>query len=164
VAFFLAGQKPTATELETHFDAWDTYVPTWTTSGTQPSIGNGALAGKYKAIGKTIHFMIGIKGGTTTTWGGAAQQWNMGLPVSALYPGTSPWDVLRPIGIWMCHDLSTATSYWEGSLLLGTSGSVVLAATRVQPAGTLQTLNNGNPIAIPATGDWFHFIGTYEAA
>lgn len=46
-----------------------TYVPTWSTTGTAPSLGNGTVAGRYMQIGKFVHFFIALSAGSTTTFG-----------------------------------------------------------------------------------------------
>lgn len=61
--------------------AWTTYTPTWTADVTAPSIGNGTLAGRYKAIGKTVAFNIRVMMGTTTTYGSG--NWQFGLPINS---------------------------------------------------------------------------------
>lgn len=62
-------------------DPWTAYVPTWTASPTNPSIGNGSLAGSYRLIGKTLHGRIALTIGSTTTAGSGA--YIFGLPVAA---------------------------------------------------------------------------------
>ena len=48
---------------------WTAYTPTWTAATTNPSIGNGTLAGRYTQIGKTCVLVIGLTAGSTTTYG-----------------------------------------------------------------------------------------------
>jgi hypothetical protein len=48
---------------------WQTYTPVWATTGTQPSLGNGVLQGKYRQVGSEIEIEIRFSGGSTTTWG-----------------------------------------------------------------------------------------------
>jgi hypothetical protein len=66
--------------------AWTTYTPTWTASTTNPSLGNGALTGRYKAIGKTVFLQIQFEAGSSTTFGSG--HWKFSLPVAA-YSGSS---------------------------------------------------------------------------
>ena len=61
--------------------AWTTYTPTWTATTSNPSIGDGTLAGRYKAIGKTVAFNIRVMMGTTTTYGSG--NWQFGLPINS---------------------------------------------------------------------------------
>jgi len=53
----------------TGLPSWTSYTPTWTTSGTAPSLGNGTLTGGYLAIGKILFFRIQFQPGSTTTFG-----------------------------------------------------------------------------------------------
>ena len=48
---------------------WQTYTPAWTSSGTQPALGNGAVTGKYLRKGKVIEVHIALVAGSTTTYG-----------------------------------------------------------------------------------------------
>ena len=56
--------------------AWTTFQPLWTSTGTQPSIGNGTLTGRYKQIGTTVHMVILCKFGSTTTFGTGTYGWS----------------------------------------------------------------------------------------
>jgi hypothetical protein len=66
--------------------AWSTYTPTWTASTTNPSLGDGTLTGRYKAIGKTVFVKIHMQAGSSTTFGSG--HWKFSLPVAA-YSGNS---------------------------------------------------------------------------
>lgn len=54
------------------------YTPTWFTSGTQPSIGNGILRGRWGRVGNMLFLRIQMKIGSTTNLG--TNGWNFGLP------------------------------------------------------------------------------------
>lgn len=56
------------------------YTPTWTSTGTQPAIGNGSLSGIYVRIGSWISFRITMSFGSTTTFG--TGNYRFGLPVA----------------------------------------------------------------------------------
>jgi hypothetical protein len=51
------------------FGAWASDTPTWTASTTNPVIGNGTLTGRYLKIGRTVHRVIDLLTGSTTTYG-----------------------------------------------------------------------------------------------
>lgn len=51
------------------FVPWTTYTPIWTSTGTQPSIGNGSLTGRYVTLGATIVGELRLNFGSTTTRG-----------------------------------------------------------------------------------------------
>ncbi|ARF75675.1 hypothetical protein B7C62_28035 [Kitasatospora albolonga] len=59
-------------QLNSMFDVWTAYTPAWTSSGTNPALGNGSITGRYMKIGRTVHVSILLVGGSTTTWGTGA--------------------------------------------------------------------------------------------
>jgi len=67
-------------------NAYTAYTPTWTcSSGTQPSLGNGTLNGRYKQIGKTVFVNIKLNFGSSTTAGTPdGGNWTFSLPVNAI--------------------------------------------------------------------------------
>lgn len=52
-----------------HDTEWQTYTPSWTASGTAPSIGNGSITGKYLRSGRECSVHIALIAGSTTTFG-----------------------------------------------------------------------------------------------
>lgn len=68
-------------ELSVTGTAWTSYTPTWTSSGTSPSLGNGSITGKYKKIGKTVFVKVRLQFGSTTT--GGTGNWRISLPFTA---------------------------------------------------------------------------------
>lgn len=48
---------------------WRTYTPGWYSSGTQPTLGNGSLTGKFRQVGKAIEVHLALITGSTTTYG-----------------------------------------------------------------------------------------------
>lgn len=131
--------------------AWTSYTPTWTTSGTAPSIGNGVLTGKYKQIGKTVFVRVRLQIGSTTTTG--TGHWRISLPVTAadvtgvIMPATYLDNGVNwHIGLVNC-EYDGDTSYVVP--LLGTAPSGAVSATAPF------TWNVGDNLA---------FNGSYEAA
>lgn len=62
---------------------WTSYTPTWTVeTGTNPSIGNGTLAGQYCRVGKLVFVKFSMTAGSTTTFGtaGVNNNWLFSLP------------------------------------------------------------------------------------
>lgn len=57
---------------------WERYTPTWSSSGTPPSIGDGTLAGAYRIVGTTLHLRGHVTFGSTTSGGTGA--WLITLP------------------------------------------------------------------------------------
>jgi len=66
---------------------WTTYTPTWTTSGTQPALGNGQLGGSWQRFGRTIIARGALLAGSTTTFGTGA--FRFALPAAAATPTPS---------------------------------------------------------------------------
>lgn len=62
--------------------AWASYTPTWTTTGTAPSLGNGTLNGYWTRIGRFVHCTIELIAGSTTTFGTGV--FKFGLPVTGV--------------------------------------------------------------------------------
>jgi len=74
---WVAAETVTASIMNVHVrdnlkaigDAWASYSPTWTATGTNPAIGNGSIAGRAALVGKTVLFRAVVTMGTTTTFG-----------------------------------------------------------------------------------------------
>jgi hypothetical protein len=65
IVAYLEGAWTTVQDL----GVWDSYTPTWTTSGSAPSIGNGSLVGRYRIVGKKMDIWIQLTWGSTTNGG-----------------------------------------------------------------------------------------------
>ena len=61
--------------------AWTAYTPTFTAATTNPTLGNFTRVGRWRRIGKTVHFTIVITCNSTTGQGSGT--YTFGLPVSA---------------------------------------------------------------------------------
>lgn len=62
---------------------WLPYTPTWTASGVNPSLGSGgAIAGRYRKIGRTVEFSLWMVLGSSGASGGSGG-WRWSLPVQA---------------------------------------------------------------------------------
>lgn len=130
--------------------AWQSYTPSWTTSGTAPSLNNGSITGKYKQIGKTVFVRVRLQIGSTTTTG--TGNWRISLPVAAadangvVMPSTYLDNgVAWHTGVVNC-EYDGQTSYVVP--LLGTSPSGAVTAT--------------SPFTWNA-GDSLVFNGSYES-
>ncbi|MFD0146219.1 MULTISPECIES: hypothetical protein [unclassified Streptomyces] len=66
---------------------WVAFTPTWNSTGTAPSLGNGTLVGWHKDIGKSCTALWEITFGTTTTFGTGTYSW--GMPHTAKNPSGS---------------------------------------------------------------------------
>lgn len=120
--------------------AWTTYTPTWVSSGVQPVIGNGIMAGAYLQLGKTLFVRVVLIPGTTTTFGTGT--YSFSLP-----PGcVSAAEQALAARLW---DTSTGTAY-EGAAGAGAASAllnVVVGSAFVTPTSPF-TLANGDNISI----------------
>jgi len=137
------------------FPAWTTYVPTWTGSTTNPTIGNGTINGAFAKIGKLGLFEIAIAVGSTTTVGSGT--YGFGLPAGwthATFSGQS-----RLVCHAMMRDQSGAVHTVGGA----THASAI--GTEINPvryhAGGVVT--NAAPYAW-AAGDFICIEGILELA
>lgn len=153
MATFVSGQVPTAAELNaittdivSSLGAWTAYSPSWTSLGTQPSLGNGTLTGAYQKIGRTVLFKISLTAGGTTTFG--TNVYLFSLPFASADPGLSPHGTA-------CIQDSSAGQF-NRHALLWTATTVLLQAE----AGT--NVTNTVPMTW-ASGDKVNIKGMYEA-
>jgi hypothetical protein len=139
---WLAGERITAARLNEELGLdWVDYSPTWTTSGTQPVIGNGKLKGRWTRVGGLIRARITLIAGTTMTFG--TNSWSFGLPVTAAADadfGVWPlWD-----GTCRMRDVS-AFAYFDGTAVVSADGNGVAV---VYTGGALA---NNSPFTWSAT-------------
>jgi hypothetical protein len=138
------------------YSAWTTYIPTWTTAGTQPVRNNGTIDGAYKRLGgygKTVRYWFRVTFGSTTTYGTGS--YNISLPFVANARG-------EQIGLLRYNNGSG--NYVAGHVVIGPSGS---AATLWVPQSStsplLVALSSAATLA-PASTGWFTGEITYESA
>ena len=79
------------------------YTPTWTTSGTAPSLGNGTLLGHYTRVGNLVTVNIEFLAGSTTTFG--TGQFRVSLPFTSA-------PLIQQVGSARFDD--TGTAYYAG--------------------------------------------------
>jgi hypothetical protein len=110
-----------------------TTLPTWTSSGTQPSLGNGQLTGVRTRKGTTCHMSINLSIGSTTTLGTGA--WGFSLPYTANRDA---------VGSAICYNATTGFVY-SATAYIQAGTSVV----KVVPAGSTVFADNTTPFAWP---------------
>lgn len=156
-ATWIAGVSPTAAWLNQQIrdnfkaigDPWTSFVPTWTTSGTNPAIGNGSITGAYMEAGKTVMFWARITMGSTTTYGSAA--WVLGRPVAPTTATAWVWN-------GRATDSSTGSAY---PVQMFSSGLITTDATTA--GGAWRSVTATVPFTW-AVGDTLDISGFYEAA
>lgn len=98
---------------------WTAYTPTWTADTTNPTLGDGALTGRYKQIGdKTYAIRIDLASGSTTNFG--VNGWMFSLP-----PGLTA--KYRSVGSAWANDIGV--SFRAGVCFVGANGSVLRMAS-----------------------------------
>jgi hypothetical protein len=81
-------------------DLWIPYTPQWSTwAGTQPSLGNGVLKGRYKKDGRTVDGQMLFQAGSTTTFGTGAFMWSLPLTAAAGFSGYG-WQICGTVECW----------------------------------------------------------------
>lgn len=133
--------------------AWDSYTPTFANT----TLGSGSVVGKYKQIGKTVHFRASFVLGSGSAVGTSP---TVTLPVTSV-----TLDTRQPIGRVVYND--SDTSLYDGTLSWTTSTTATLrASTTIGGVGTYvrqDTITASTPFAF-GSGDEIHVQGTYEAA
>jgi len=137
--------------------AWQTYVPTWTGSGSNPVIGNGSIIGRYTQIGRTVHFRIKIIAGSTTTFGSGT--YDFGLPTSreAGAGGLPITGGARVID-------SGSTGYTGLASGGGGANTCRIIFAAASGGGADIPASATVPIASPGSTDTWEIVGTYETA
>lgn len=135
-----AGQYPKGGELETVLDqidyltapGWTDYTPSWLGSVTNPVIGNGTLAGRYRVSpsGDIVYFVIRILMGGTTTYGSGF--WTVSLPTDPAASATSQLElVVTAMGVdsSLGNRYNLAGNVFAGPLVFNTTASNLLTST-----------------------------------
>jgi hypothetical protein len=78
---FLQSLNPFVRETIAIGNPWTRYTPVWASTGTQPAIGNGLLAGAWTRAGRLVHVQIRMDCGSTTTFGTGAYSWSLPFPI-----------------------------------------------------------------------------------
>ena len=99
---------------------WQPYTPAWTSDGTQPSLGNGALTGRYMVLGKHVVGQLHLTMGGTTTFG-------TGNYFFTLPPAAAAWGQESPMGSAIASDASGFR--WIGVPCLSTSTTAFIVAS-----------------------------------
>lgn len=130
---------------------WQTYVPTWTASSSNPAIGNGTIQGVYCQVGKIVTFYVKVVAGSTTGFGSGT--YSFGLPVTgnAIYS-------FAAVGSAMINHVATTTAYMAIPFV---QSSATVCNLRITSDSSLVT--NTAPATF-AQGDTFSVSGTYQVA
>jgi len=158
---FVAGAKHTAAALNGGIrdclkaigDPWaTTWVPHFGALTTDPTVGNGVVAGGFNQAGKRVHFWAEFTFGSTSTAG--VGSWTLDLPV--------PEAAHRWLFGGSFRDASAGTTY----RVAGERTASGLLQLRLDPVVAGDNMRNVTPTTPVtwATGDVIFVQGTYEAA
>ena len=82
-----------------------TFTPTWTSTGTQPALGNGTLVGEWVRVQNLVMVTYNLTMGSTTTFG--TGNYLFSLPTAA----SDDIDPYQMQGFGVVTDVSLATNY-----------------------------------------------------
>ncbi|MGW3595017.1 hypothetical protein [Streptomyces sp. NPDC005167] len=139
-------------QLNSMFDTWTPYTPSWTGTTTNPALGNGSLTGQYIKIGRTCTATVILTMGSTTTYGSG--NYLFSLPFTAASATVSYLGVARlgAARIWLGHVVVSS-----GSNLVTVTFDSAIADTR----GTNWTGTVPDTLAATHT---FRFSLTYQTS
>ena len=136
-------------------EAWSPYTPLWKSDGTQPSLGNGTLSGRYIKIGRTVHGQIRMTIGSTTTLGTGNWRWSLPVPEAGVFA----WQV---IGVLKAYNggssLNAIARMWSNG-----AADVGAAYSATAPAGAETNVGAAAPWSW-VNGNEISINFTYEAA
>lgn len=139
-------------------DAWTSYTPSWTGSGSNPSIGNGTIAGRRILAGKLCIFEIQILMGSTTSYGSG----NYSLTLPAAPRVTAANDTFSG----MLYDSSAGSGPTAIYPIVGISASsttINLAALPTTAGNPYRTITPTSVVTL-ANGDRITLSGVFETA
>lgn len=143
----LVGDTSSSIHVEQYnMAAWATYTPTWTNSGSAPTLGNGSIVGGYRRAGTTLHLRGQLSIGSTTTVG--TGDIRMSLP-SGMTAVAAQYQVFS--AFW--SDASTVTTY--PGIGIGEPGLSYITFQVVDTGGRAQADGLG-------TSDLINWGGTIE--
>jgi hypothetical protein len=134
--------------------AWTPYTPSWTSSGTAPSVGAGTLTGSYSKTGRTVTVEIRMYGGSGTSFGTGV--YSFSLPFAALVAG-APSGAFVHSGVWVCTNSGSAY-FLVGATISQSAPSVVQGVVN----GTANQLGATAPATWNANSSFVCTI-TYES-
>ena len=126
------------------------FLPSWTSSGTQPTIGNGILYGDYTVQGHRVSGVIYMQVGSTSTVGTGTYSWQLPFKCNS--------DTYSH-GVGQAQMLDSGTQwYMAGAILTAANASTFNVSYHAQTGG-----NWGAAVpVIPANGDTYRVEFSYE--
>lgn len=148
---------PTGATGSFAFVPWTTYTPLWTSTGTQPVLGNGTLTGRYVSLGATVIGEIRLNFGSTTTRGSGTYRFSL--------PALGIAENFQPMGQVVIRDEGPGITYFGTSIFNNNNDSQMEMWIHSQSA----TFDEGLPISADtpvlfATNDKILVHFQYESA
>lgn len=114
-------------QISSAIGPWTSYTPTWTVvSGTNPSIGNGSISGKWRQVGESVEVVFSINSGTTTTYGSGV--YVVSLPSGLTIDSTKALDDYGTANI---YNNASGFQTYIGKVISNTSTSMRFIGTGV---------------------------------
>ena len=117
---------------------WVSYTPTWSSSGTQPSVGNGTIQGFWKRVGDTGFYRIILSVGTTTSLGTGTYIFSI--------PSGQTFDTTKMSNVGDRTNLGTARILDNGATLY--YGAIEYAAGSQVSIRVFATATGANPVSV----------------
>lgn len=95
-----------------------TFTPSWTSSGTQPSLGNGTIIGEERIIGDLVYLSINLTMGSTTTYGTGTYSFGLNTPAATMATIVA--------GGARCN--AGGTTFYSGITSIGSNSTTVIVA------------------------------------
>lgn len=128
-----------------------TYAPVWTSTGTQPAIGDGTQAAHYKVRGREVIARARITAGSTSTYGTGTYTWALPFTAATFTGGSFA-------GVGRVFDSSVTTTY-VGYVNIGSAGTVMNMTTHAATGAVSGTV----PVTM-ATSDQITINAEYAIA
>jgi hypothetical protein len=134
-----------------------TFTPTWQSTGTQPVLGNGSIAGRYVRVNKFVSVSMHLVIGSTTTLG--TGDYLFSFPVTAV--AATSFGPITSSGF--LYDNSTTNAYSLMAAYTGGETGRLRVAVFQNSAQGFGVLGAAYPV-VPATNDDIFVSYVYEAA
>ena len=148
-----AGTETGLASAGSSLGAWTDYTPTWSGTGTPPTLGNATLTGRYKQLdANTYAIRVNFVFGSTSSAGTGA--WSFSLPAGL----TS----IAKKQVIAGHILDSGTRHFLANGVIDASDTKVSLIVNSESAGAGQS-GAGAPMTW-ATGDEINLSGIIEVA
>lgn len=135
-----------------------TYTPVWSSSGTQPALGNGSIAGSYLDLGGLTWINILLTTGSTTTYGTGTWYWSLPSVVVTL-GNTGPFGVGTAVGSSAGGIYGSCVPVIVSSTNVVGINTFTVNSTWINGAAFTPNLAQGTPVTISGASQSFSLNG-----